>query len=307
MTDHDLFPGFTARRLQGAGATVFARIGGSGPPLLLLHGYPQTHVCWHKIAGRLAEHYTVVVCDLRGYGAGGVPAVSPAEDPESAAYAKRAMAADLVAAMHELDVPRFLVAGHDRGARVGYRLALDHPERVAALAVLNILPTFAMWERLQDNNYAMKAFRWLLLAQPFPLPETMIKAAGLTYLHATLSGWTKACSLSPFDPRALTAYEAAFSSDTTIAAAIGDYRAGWTTDRFHDQADLTAGRKILCPTLALWGKEEFPDEPAFLEAWRRIASDVTGCSLDCGHFPAEETPDEVFQALHRFFQRLGTT
>jgi haloacetate dehalogenase len=302
MTDHDLFPGFAARRLHGAGAEVFARVGGSGPPLLLVHGYPQTHVCWHKIAGRLAAHYAVVACDLRGYGASAAPAIPPEEDPEATAYAKRVMAADLVAAMEELGAKRFFVASHDRGARVGYRMALDHPERVAALAVLNILPTFAMWERLRDNDYAMKAFRWMLLAQPSPFPEMMIKGAGLAYLHATLSGWTKAGNLSPFDPRALAAYEASFRTDKTIAASAADYRAGWTIDRFHDQADLDLGRKIACPTLALWGTKEFPDQTEFLAAWRRIAANLTGCPLDCGHFPAEEAPDDVFQALHGFLQ-----
>jgi haloacetate dehalogenase len=306
MSDHDLFPGFATSRLCGAGAEVFARIAGTGPPLLLIHGYPETHVCWHKIAGRLAEHFTVVVCDMRGYGASGSPAPAPQGDPESAAYAKRAMAADLVAAMGELGARRFFVASHDRGARVGYRLALDHPDRVTGLAVLNILPTFAMWERLRDNNYAMKAFRWMLLAQPAPFPETLIKRAGIAYLHATLAGWTKGGHLSPFDPRALAAYEAAYSTDKTIEASTADYRAGWTVDRFHDQADLDAGRKIACPTLALWGTAEFPDEAAFLTAWRRIASNLIGCPLDCGHFPAEESPDEVYHALHGFFRRIGS-
>jgi haloacetate dehalogenase len=300
MTDSDLFAGFTTVWLRGAGAKLFARVGGRGPFLLLLHGYPQTHACWHKVAGALAEHYTVVVCDLQGYGASGVPACQG--DLASTAYAKRAMAADLVAAMDQLGAQRFFLASHDRGARVGYRMALDHPQRIAALAVLNILPTFAMWERLQDNRCAIKAFRWLLLAQPPPLPEMMIKTAGVAYLHATLSEWTRSKDLSPFDLRALAAYEAAFT-DKMIAASNADYRAGWTVDRFHDQIDLDVGRKIDCPTLALWGRDEFPDEAGFLAAWRRIVSDLEGWPLDCGHFAPEEAPDSVFRALHGFFQR----
>jgi haloacetate dehalogenase len=297
----DLFPGFSTRNLRGAGAEVFARVGGTGQPLLLVHGYPQTHMCWHEIANRLAEDYTVVACDLRGYGGSGTPEALP----QSAAFSKRAMAMDLVAAMEELGFFRFFIAGHDRGARAAYRLALDHPGRVAGLAVMNILPTFAMWAQLETNEYAMKAFRWFLLAQPSPFPENLLKTAGPNYLHATLRDWTKKKDLSAFDPRALAAYEAAHTSDTTIMASCADYRAGWTSDRFHDQSDLDAGRKIACPTLALWGDAEFPDEALVLETWREIASDVTGRVLDCGHFAPEEAPEEVHAALWSFLQRIG--
>jgi haloacetate dehalogenase len=297
----DLFPAFAERRLKGDGAEVFARIGGAGFPLLLLHGYPETHVCWHKLAPRLAQRYTVVAADLRGYGASGFPE----EEPAAAAFAKRAVAMDLVAAMGELGFSRFLVAGHDRGGRVAYRMALDHPDRIAGLAVISILPTFAMWERLQTNEYAMKAFRWFLLAQPPPFPEMLIAAAGVKYLHATLSGWTKDKDLLAFDPQALAAYEAAYTTASTIKASCEDYRAGWTMDRFHDQADLDRGQKIACPTLALWGSVEFADEALMLGAWQRIASDVSGRALDCGHFAPEEAADEVEEALRVFLQPIA--
>jgi haloacetate dehalogenase len=293
----DELKGFESRRLRGAGAEIFARIGGRGPPLLLVHGYPQTHLCWAQVARELSARFTVVLCDLRGYGASAHPPV----DHDAANYSKRIMAGDLVAALKELGYARFYLAGHDRGARVAYRLALDWPERVAALAVLAILPTFAMWRRLADPAYAMRAFRWYLLAQPAPLPQQLIEAAPLEYLHATLAAWTATKDLAPFPAAVLAAYETAFARPDAIAASCGDYRAGWTTDRLHDEADLQAGRRIRCPTLALWGRHEFPDEGAMLSAWREIAAQVEGRSLDCGHFLPEEAPAEVARALLEFF------
>lgn len=272
---------------------IYARIGGDGRPLLLLHGYPQTHACWHRIAPRLAENCTVVVCDLPGYGASSLPRPLPG----SAEFSKRSLAAALVAAMESLGFSSFFLAGHDRGARVAYRLALDHPQKVTALAVISILPTFAMWTRLQDNHYAIKAFRWFLLAQDAPFPEQLIMAAGKPYLHATLSDWTAAKSLEPFDARALMAYESAYSSEKTIAASCADYRAGWSVDRSDDQSDLEAARKIGCPTLVLWGNHEFPDPTEMERTWKRIANDVMLRPLDCGHFAPEEAPDEVGDAL----------
>lgn len=296
MPTGELLEGFSVRRLRGTGAEVFARVGGHGQPVLLLHGYPETHVCWHRIACDLAQRHTVVLCDLRGYGYSGCPPGGY----ESANFGKREMAKDLVAAMDELGFSRFSVVGHDRGGRVAYRMALDHPAKVISLVVLSILPTFAMWSRLQSNEYAMKAFRWFFLAQPSPLPERLIEESGVEYLHATLRDWSKAKSLSVFDSRALIAYEAAHTSAPTIAASCADYRAGWDVDRVHDQADLERGRTIGCPTLVMWGAAEFPDEALMLRAWRQLAPQASYRPVDCGHFVPEEAPDELLASLRGF-------
>ena len=296
--ERDLFPGFASRRLLADGAEVFVRIGGSGPAVLLVHGYPQTNASWHRIAPLLAEDHTVVACDLPGYGASGMPRPLP----DSAEFAKRAMALTLVGAMEQLGFSRFAIVGHDRGARVAYRLALDHPQRVTALAVISIVPTFAMWSLLESNEYAMKGFRWFLLAQPNPFPERLLKCAGVQYLYDTLSGWTKAKDLSAFDPRALAAYEDAYSLDSTIAASCGDYRAGWTVDRLHDHADLESNTTISAPTIVIWGSAEFPDPEQVMGAWREIAPQAAAYPLDCGHFAPEEAPGEVLTALRELLQ-----
>lgn len=292
----ELFPGFASGRLGAGNYEIFFRIGGSGPPLLLLHGYPETHVCWHKIAPGLAARFTVVVADLPGYG--------ESRGPEwEAAYAKRAMAEAFVGVMNQLGYPRFSIAGHDRGGRVAYRLALDCPDRVERLATLSILPTFAMWQRLKDNADAMRAFRWYFLAQPSPFPEDMIEAFAIPYLHATLSGWTADKSLAAFAPDALAAYETAFATRAVIAGSCADYRTGWTKDREDDEDDLAAGRVIACPTLALWGRREFPDVERFLAGWRPIAPHAEGHAMDCGHFLPEEEPDKTAEALSAFLVR----
>jgi haloacetate dehalogenase len=293
-----LFPGFSERWLDGARAPIFARIGGSGPPLLLLHGYPQTHTCWHKVAVRLAQQFTVVACDLPGYG----DSHSPGEGGPLA-YSKRAIGADLAHAMQRLALDRFAVAGHDRGGRVAYRMALDHSAHVSQLAVVSILPTFAMWRRLADNRYAMQAFRWFFLAQPAPLPERLIGAAAIPYLHATLAGWTAAKDLSAFAPEALAAYETAFARPSVIAAGCQDYRAGWLVDRLDDEQDLARGHKIACPTLVLWGRAEFPDDDDVLPAWREIAIEAEERAIGAGHFLPEEAPEETASALLDFFVR----
>lgn len=297
MVSGDLLPGFSDRTVHGGDTEIFARVGGRGPPLLLLHGYPETHVCWHRVAGQLAEYYTVIACDLPGYGRS-----SPARESSRPIHSgsKREMARDLIAAMGELGFSAFSVVGHDRGARVAYRMALDHPAAVASLVLVSILPTFAMWSRLESNDYAMKAFRWFLLAQPPPFPEMLIERAGIEYLHVTLRGWTREESLWVFDPRALAAYEAAYTSASAIAASCADYRAGWTEDRFHDRADLEEGRTIACPTLILWGTTEFADETAMLAAWRQLAPFATGQGIPCGHFVPEEAPDDCLAALLDF-------
>jgi len=298
----DLFEGFDTRRIAGSGADIFCRIGGSGPPLVLVHGYPQTHVEWHRIAPALAERFTLVMPDLRGYGASSIPA----NDATNAPYSKRAMAADVVAVMRALGFARFAVAGHDRGGRVAYRLALDAPERVTRLAVLDIVPTHEMWTTV-DAARAMKVYHWMFLAQPKPLPEMLIGANPRAFIDHTLASWTKARDLSAFAPDALAAYRAFFAEPARLSATCDDYRAGQTIDLALDSADIAAGRKITAPVLALWGAAGIPaegaagGEPWPLQVWRRWAQEVSGEALDAGHFLPEEAPEATAAALSRFF------
>ncbi|MEJ8571063.1 alpha/beta hydrolase [Microbaculum marinum] len=298
----DLFPGFAARTVEtGAGeqggAGIFLRTGGEGPPLLLIHGYPQTHVMWHRVAPALAERFTLVIPDLRGYGQSSVPA----SDADHYAYSKRAMAGDFVEVMAALGHDRFHVAGHDRGGRVAYRLALDHPDRVQKIAVLDIVPTYAMWQGF-DIDFAMKVYHWIFLAQPNPLPEMLISRAPVEYLDYTIASWTKAKSLAAFDDRALVHYRAFFSQPERIHACCEDYRAGQDYDYRADTVDAEAGNRIAAPLLALWGAAGIPSETESpLETWRAWAGDVTGMAVDSGHFVCEENPDATAAALLDFF------
>ena len=298
----DLFAGFEARTFDTDEAEIFARIGGSGPPLLMLHGYPQCHVMWHRIAPGLAEHFTCIIADLRGYGASSVPASSPGHEP----YSKRAMARDMVVVMGQLGFDRFALAGHDRGGRVGYRLALDHPQRLSRLAVLDIVPTHAMWHDFTVER-AMKVYHWLFLAQPQPLPETLIGAAPDYYLDYTIGSWTKDRSLAAFDPAALVHYRQLFRDPARLHATCEDYRAGQTFDLAADDADMADGRRIACPVIALWGNAGIPggtdrkgegDGP--LATWRNWADSVTGTAIDAGHFVCEENPEATLAALLPF-------
>jgi haloacetate dehalogenase len=294
----DLYLGFEARTVETDGARIFLRTGGKGPPLLLVHGYPQTHVIWHKVALALAEHFTLVIPDLRGYGQSSVPD----SDPEHFAYSKRAMANDMVAVMAALGHERFDVAGHDRGGRVGYRLALDHPGCVDKLAVLDIVPTHTMWHDLTATS-AMKTYHWMFLAQPEPFPETLIGARPMYYLDHTIASWTKTQSLDAFDPRALEHYRAFFSEPDRIHATCEDYRAGQTYDLAADEADVAAGKRIACPLLALWGAAGIPAGGLSpLDIWRNWADDVRGGAIDSGHFLAEENPEATAKDLLAFFK-----
>jgi haloacetate dehalogenase len=293
----DLFPGFESRTIKTDGAEIFLRTGGSGPPLLLVHGYPQTHVMWHKVAPALAERFTLVIPDLRGYGQSSIPATVP----DHFSFSKRAMAADLVGVMATLGHEKFMLAGHDRGARVSYRLALDHPDRLSRLAVLDIVPTHAMWHDF-TVDLAMKTYHWLFLAQPEPLPEMLINKAPVEYLDYTIASWTKAHSLEAFDPRALAHYRAFFSQPERVHACCEDYRAGQTYDLAADEADVAAGNRIAAPLLALWGAAGIPSKTAGpLDVWRKWAVDVSGFAIDSGHFVSEESPAATSQALLDFF------
>ena len=292
----DLFPGFEARRLKTSGAEIFARIGGNGPPLLLLHGYPQTHVMWHPLSDRLAQDFTLVIADLRGYGASSCPE----SEPDHASYSKRAMAQDMIEAMAQLGHQRFAVLGHDRGARAGYRLALDHPERVERLVMLDIVPTHVMWSTM-GRGLALKAYHWPFLAQPAPLPETLISGAPDYYIEHTLASWTAAKDLSAFAPEALTHYHQQFGSWQRIHACCEDYRAGATFDFEADSKDLEAGKKIAAPTCVVWGSAGFPGQSGSpLDIWRDWCDEVEGEAVDCGHFVVEEAPEATMKAMLPF-------
>ncbi|EJW11557.1 hypothetical protein A33M_3035 [Rhodovulum sp. PH10] len=292
----DLYPGFESRWIHTEAGRLFVRTGGSGPPLLLLHGYPQSNVMWHRVAPRLAEKFSLVIPDLPGYGWSDVPRAGPDHAP----YTKRAMANAMIALMEELGHARFALAGHDRGGRVAYRLALDHPGRLSRLAVLDILPTYAMWQAM-DAALAYKVWHWTFLALPEPFPESMIGKDPVHYLDWKMASWTGTGDLSPFDPRALAHYRTAFQDPLRIHATCEDYRAGRTTDLAFDGADRAAGRKIDCPVLVLWGKHGIPSENSPLSVWAEWASDVRGTPIESGHFLAEENPGPTAAALLEFF------
>jgi haloacetate dehalogenase len=296
----DLFPGFAERRIATDGAEIYLRTGGSGPPLLLLHGYPQAHVCWHKVAPELARYCTLVIPDLRGYGASSVPA----SDAEHMAYAKRAMAKDCLQVMRALGHERFMVAGHDRGGRVAYRLALDHPDAVSALIPVDIVTTADAWRRTNAER-ALRAYHWTFLAQPYPLPETLIAKNPAYYLEHTLKSWAGPGDLSAFSAEALAHYRALLKDPARVHAECEDYRAGASIDRQLDEADLAAGRKIACPTFVLWGTEYLGRGGAKpLEIWRPWCSDLAGAAIKSGHFLAEENPSDTLAALLPFLERV---
>ena len=295
-TGRDLFPGFEERTLAGDGVEIYCRIGGSGPPLLLLHGYPQTHAMWHPIAGELSSCFTVVIADLRGYGRSG----APEGDAAHALYSKRQMARDMIAVMRGLGHEHFAVAGHDRGGRVAYRMAFDHPDSVTRLAVLDILPTYDYWRNM-DWRYAMAIYHWLFLAQPKPLPERLIAGAPDFYLDYTLASWTAAKDLSAFDPDALAAYRASFRQEARQHAACEDYRAGATIDMELDSSDRDAGRRIACPLLVIYGAAGLAGKTATpLDTWSTWGDDVSGAPVDAGHFMVEENPRETLRVLLSF-------
>jgi haloacetate dehalogenase len=294
------FDGFEAGHHDAGEVRLFARTGGAAgaPPLLLLHGFPQTHAIWHRVARRLAPHYRLVLPDLRGYG----DSEAPDGGAEHAGYSKRRMAADLVALMRGLGHERFFVAGHDRGGRVAHRLALDHPHAVKKLALLDIAPTLDMYEAA-DMAFARAYYHWFHLIQPAPLPERMIGADPLPYLHAKLGGWGST-GLDHVEPEALAEYERCFARPANIHAACEDYRASAGIDLEHDRASRAAGQKIACDLLLIWG-ERGVIERLFdpLALWRaQCAAAVTPLRLSCGHFIPEEQPGEVADALRGFMR-----
>lgn len=293
----DLFPGFASHRVDTSAGTIFARTGGSGPPLLLLHGYTETNVMWHRVAPALAQRFALVLPDLPGYGF----SAAPEADAKHAPYDKRSMAKAMIEVMAALGHTRFRMAGHDRGGRVAYRMALDHPRHVERMATLDIVPTYDMWHGM-DRNMAMKVWHWPFLAQPAPLPEMLIGKAPVEYLEWKLASWTKAKNLSAFDPRALEHYRASFSDPARIHAQCEDYRAGYGADLANDEADRAAGNTIACPLLALWGGVGIANETGGpLKIWRQWAPQAQGHPIDSGHFLTEENPDATVKALLEFF------
>jgi len=258
----DLFPGYAAEWINTGSGRIFARVGGKGPPLLLLHGFSETHVMWHRVAPQLADKFTLIVADLPGYGWSDMPE----SDKDHTPYTKRAMARTMIEAMEQLGHAHFALAGHDRGGRVAYRLALDHPGRLSRLAVLDILPTYDYWERM-NRLYALKIYHWTFLAQPFPLPETLIGGNPDFFLRQKMASQTKAKNLDAID-----------------------------------KVDHDAGKKITIPMLALWGDAGIASAAATpLDTWKTWATNVSGAPVASGHFLTEENPDATARALREFF------
>jgi haloacetate dehalogenase len=284
-------PGFTDRRWDVGEASYFVAQGGAGPPVLLLHGFPETHVCWHRIAPALAGAHEVVAPDLRGYGASG----APVGGPQGEGYSKREMAAELVELMAALGHERFAVVGHDRGARVAFRLALDHLERVTRVAILNVVPTVDQFERM-GGGPSLGYWPWFLLAQPAPFPERMIAADPGGLLEHVFSTWTS--RREAIAPENREAYRQALTPPT-IAAMCADYRASFHLDRRHDADDRAAGRSITAPVLVVIGEEEtqLADAP---DVWRAWARDVAAAQVPGGHFIPEEAPEELAELLGDF-------
>lgn len=288
-----LFPGFAVADIDTPRGRIRARIGGTGPPLLLLHGYPQTSAMWHAVAARLQDRFTLICADLPGYGASFRPVISA----DHAAHSKRAMAADLVAMMQALGHQRWSVGAHDRGARVAHRMALDHPGAVARLALIDIAPTREMYAQTTDA-FARAYWHWFFLIAPPPLPERMIMADPDAYWRAKCGAGS--AGLGPFDPAALAEYLHAFRSPGVIAASCEDYRAAATIDIAHDDAD--GDLRVRCPVLILWGaKGVIARCFDALALWRLRATDVRGHSLPGGHYLAEELPDTVASEFAAFF------
>ena len=291
-----LFPGFQPRSVDaGDGISIAAVVGGNGPPLLLLHGHPQTRSIWHRVAPVLAERHTVIAADLRGYG----DSAKPAGEADHGNYAKRTMAHDNLRLMRGLGFDRFDVLAHDRGARVAHRLASDHPDAVQRLALLDIAPTLAMYEQTNEA-FARAYWHWFFLIQPAPLPERLIEADPVAYVRDIMG--RRGAGLAPFDPLALAEYERCIGLPGAAHGMCEDYRASAGIDLEHDRADREAGRMLRQPLLVLWGEQGVVHrcfQP--LAEWRRVARDVAGEALPCGHYIAEEAPAQLLDRVVPFF------
>ncbi len=288
----ELFPGFERERIKTSGAAIHLAHGGKGPPLLLLHGYPQTHAIWHRVAPALAKRFTVVAPDLRGYG----DSDKPHGVPDHSNYSKRAMAQDQVEVMRALGHGAFFLVGHDRGARVAHRMALDHPAQVKKLALLDIVPTRTMYANV-SREFAKAYYHWFFLLRPEPIPETLIGASSDFYLKSHMG--TRHAGLSAFAPEALAEYLRCFRDPATIHGSCEDYRAAESIDLVHDEADLHS--KVTAPLLVLWGKHGTVERCFHpLADWGKRAENVRGRALDCGHYIPEEAPEELLKELITF-------
>ncbi len=289
----NFFPTFQRQTIQTTGTAINVLIGGDGPPVLLLHGYPQTHVEWRKIAPELAKSYTLVIPDLRGYGDSG----KPAGGPDHVNYSKRAMALDQVEVMDKLGFRRFAMVSHDRGSRVGHRLALDHPDRLTKLVMMDICPTHYMY-RTADQEFATAYYHWFFLIQPAPFPETLIESN----VDAVLKKLMGPVMPASIEPDAYEEYLRCFTDPATIHSSCEDYRAAASIDLVHDEADMD--RKISCPVLVLWGAKGLVGKKYdVLAVWKERAAHVRGRSLQCGHWLAEELPNECVTEITQFLAK----
>ncbi len=294
----DLFPGFESHWIPAPEGKIFARSWGAGQPIVLIHGFPQTHVMWHRIAPALAKDFKVICLDLRGYGWSSAPHADSAHET----YSKRAMGEDVLAVMEHFGIVQAAIVGHDRGGRVAYRLALDHPGRVSRLAVVDILPTAAMWDLIEQPGSSV-APHWKWLAEAAPLPETRIKQKPSALIDSLLASWTATKDLQGFDGRAVAHYRAFVQDSSRITAMCEDYRAGATVDRAADDADRASGRQITVPMLAIWGSVGIPSaSPDPLALWKPYAPEITGKALEGGHFLPEENPLDTLAALLAFLK-----
>ena len=291
------FSGFSRTDIETNGTRLSVHTGGNGPPLVLLHGFPQNHMCWEKVIGDLAERFNCIVPDLRGYGG----SACPPDDSGHFAYSKRNMARDIVGMMDALGIEQSAFVGHDRGARVTYRLALDHPRRVARIVIVEVVPTEEFWRRW-NAEIALAGYHWTFLAQPAPLPETLIGSNPKYFVERTVASWTAAGNCDAFGREALNSYISQMMDPERVAAMCSDYRAGATTDRRIDEADILAGRKILAPVKFVWSEVGFPSTTGDpLGIWRSWCEDLAGeCVPDCGHFMMEENPAGFLKACTDF-------
>lgn len=280
-----MFNGFQEQEINANGIDIHCRVGGSGAPLLLLHGHPQTHCIWHKTADQLARTFTVIAADLRGYGDSDKPPLSVG----ALSYAKREMATDQIELMRHLGFDQFSVLAHDRGARVAHRLAVDHPKAVKRMVLLDIAPTLAMYEQT-DEEFARAYWHWFFLIRPAPLPETLIESGPKNYLDSVMGA--RSAGMSPFSVEAFAEYLRCLSLPGAATGICEDYRASAGIDLEHDRADIGAGNKIRCPLKILWGRDGVVGrcfDP--LAEWQKVAINVTGAALPCGHYIPEEVPD----------------
>ncbi len=300
MASTELFSGFRALDVEvSPGVSIHAITGGNGPPLLLLHGHPQTHAIWHRVAPALCERFTIVACDLRGYG----DSSKPPGDSDHTQYSKRTMAADMVAAMQSLGFARFRVLAHDRGARVAHRLAADHPQAVERMVLLDIAPTVAMYAQTTEQ-FARAYWHWFFLIQPAPLPERLIEADPAAYIRDVMG--RRSAGLAPFDPRALGEYARCLALPGAAHGLCEDYRASAGIDLKHDRADIASARRLTMPLLVLWGAQGVVHacfDP--LREWRQVADQVDGEALPCGHYIPEEAPEQLLARAMPFLLEEG--